>query len=422
MKLIVGSRNRKKLAEIVDLIGNLGIDITDLSGYPQAPEVDEDGETFLANARKKASELAKALGEWVLGEDSGLVVPGLDGRPGVYSARYAGRHGDDDANNAKLLTELAPLPEEKSRCLLRLHLRRRRPVGGHSRRKRRSLPRRHRQGAARHERVWLRPALHHPRVSSHLRRAEPAGEAGAEPSGAGAGLAAAGAAEAGQRLIASPAASGYIRGHVADPPRHRHRQLVVSRLVRQVLRRRRRSIPSCSAPTTARRRVRDAVRLAVDDQLRAGADIITDGEMQRVDFNLGFYDYLTGLEPLPPARRWGPPAHDQRSRYLCVGAARRAARAGPGRGVPPAARRSPRRRSRCRCPGPFTLAGCIQGGDVYRDRDAVTEALMPIVNREMKRPGRGGRRLHPARRAELRLPSRPAGAVPRPDRPHGRRA
>src|SRR5436309_15312401 len=64
--------------------------------------------------------------------------------------------------------------------------------------------------------------------------------------------------------------------------------------------------------------VRDAVRLAVDDQLRAGADLISDGEMQRVDFNLGFYDYLEGLRPLPPVRRWGPPAHDQRSRYLAV--------------------------------------------------------------------------------------------------------
>src|SRR5437764_1577487 len=64
--------------------------------------------------------------------------------------------------------------------------------------------------------------------------------------------------------------------------------------------------------------VLDAARLAVDDQLRAGADLITDGEMQRVDFNLGFYDYLTGLKPLPPARRWGPPAHDQRSKYLCT--------------------------------------------------------------------------------------------------------
>src|SRR5436309_14151268 len=64
--------------------------------------------------------------------------------------------------------------------------------------------------------------------------------------------------------------------------------------------------------------VRDAVRLAIDDQVRAGADIITDGEMQRVDFNLGVYDYLDGIKPLPPSRLLGPPAHDQRSRYLCI--------------------------------------------------------------------------------------------------------
>src|SRR5919109_4343462 len=56
--------------------------------------------------------------------------------------------------------------------------------------------------------------------------------------------------------------------------------------------------------------LRDAVQLAVDDQLRAGADIITDGEMQRVDFNLGFYEHLTGLKPLAASRLWGPPAHD----------------------------------------------------------------------------------------------------------------
>ena len=69
----------------------------------------EDGDTFEANARKKASELAKVLGHWVLGEDSGLVVPALKGRPGVHSARYAGKQGDDAANNRKLLAELAPL-------------------------------------------------------------------------------------------------------------------------------------------------------------------------------------------------------------------------------------------------------------------------------------------------------------------------
>jgi 5-methyltetrahydropteroyltriglutamate--homocysteine methyltransferase len=70
--------------------------------------------------------------------------------------------------------------------------------------------------------------------------------------------------------------------------------------------------PDLFGPDDRDEAVRDAVRLAVDDQLQAGADLITDGEMQRVDFNLGFYDYLTGIRPLPQAGRWGPPAHDQR--------------------------------------------------------------------------------------------------------------
>src|SRR5437588_1050721 len=77
--------------------------------------------------------------------------------------------------------------------------------------------------------------------------------------------------------------------------------------------------PEWYGPDDREEAIRDAVRLAVDDQLRAGADLVSDGEMQRVDFNLGFYDYLKGLQPLPPARRWGAPAHDQRDRYKCVG-------------------------------------------------------------------------------------------------------
>jgi 5-methyltetrahydropteroyltriglutamate--homocysteine methyltransferase len=129
--------------------------------------------------------------------------------------------------------------------------------------------------------------------------------------------------------------------------------------------------------------LRDAVRLAIDDQQRAGADLITDGEMQRVDFNLGFYDHLTGIRPLPQRRLWGPPAHDQRGRYLCVEPI--AAPNGLGtvaeyrrlRSITDVAVKVP-------VPGPFTLAGCLEGGDVYRDRMQITEALLPIVNREMK--------------------------------------
>ncbi|MCI0463323.1 MAG: hypothetical protein L0Z62_40770 [Gemmataceae bacterium] len=127
----------------------------------------------------------------------------------------------------------------------------------------------------------------------------------------------------------------------------------------------------------------DAVRLAIDDQLRAGADLITDGEMQRVDFNLGFYDHLTGIRPLPQGRLWGPPAHDQRSKYLCV-----APLAAPcGLGLVEEYRRLRELTDapvKVPVPGPFTLAGCLQGGEVYRDRAAITEALLPLVNSEMR--------------------------------------
>src|SRR5262249_34334688 len=141
--------------------------------------------------------------------------------------------------------------------------------------------------------------------------------------------------------------------------------------------------PERFGPDDRAEAVIDAVRLAVDDQLRAGADLITDGEMQRVDFNLGFYDWLTGIEPLPQARHWGAPAHDQPSKYL--GAAPLAAPRGLGlveeyrrlRSVTAAPVKVP-------IPGPYTLAGCLQGGEVYRDRGQITDALLPLVNREMK--------------------------------------
>lgn len=111
--LVVGTRNVKKRQEILEILGDLPLELRDLTSYPAAPDVEETAPTFAGNASKKATELALALGEWVLGEDSGLVVPGLNGRPGVYSARYAGKQGDDAANNTKLLAELAPLPDDR---------------------------------------------------------------------------------------------------------------------------------------------------------------------------------------------------------------------------------------------------------------------------------------------------------------------
>jgi 5-methyltetrahydropteroyltriglutamate--homocysteine methyltransferase len=141
--------------------------------------------------------------------------------------------------------------------------------------------------------------------------------------------------------------------------------------------------PDRFGPLDREEAVRDAVRLAIDDQLRAGLDRITDGEMQRVDFNLGFYAHIEGIEPLPKGRLWGPAAHDQRDKYRCV------APIGASRGLGTVAEY---RRFRALCsdpakvpvPGPFTLAGCISGAEVYADRKGVTEALIPLVNAELR--------------------------------------
>jgi XTP/dITP diphosphohydrolase len=112
-KLVLGTRNRKKCDELADLLRDLPLEVVDLSNFPDAPEIEETGSTFEENAKLKASGVAKALQQWVLADDSGLVVPALNGRPGVHSARYAGRHGDDAANNKRLLAELAPLADDK---------------------------------------------------------------------------------------------------------------------------------------------------------------------------------------------------------------------------------------------------------------------------------------------------------------------
>jgi 5-methyltetrahydropteroyltriglutamate--homocysteine methyltransferase len=141
--------------------------------------------------------------------------------------------------------------------------------------------------------------------------------------------------------------------------------------------------PDLFGPADRDEAVRDAVRVAIDDQQRAGLDRITDGEMQRVDFNLGFYEYLRGLEPTPRLRRWGAPAHDQRDRYRAI----QPLSAPAGLGTVNEYRRLREytdRPVKVPVPGPFTLAGCIDGGSVYADRTAVTNALIPIVNTELK--------------------------------------
>jgi XTP/dITP diphosphohydrolase len=118
--LVVATRNPKKGRELLELLAPpwepptalSSLEIKTLADFPDAPEVDEDADTFEGNARKKASETAHALGLWVLADDSGLSVDALNGAPGVLSARYAGAHGDDAANNRKLLEALSDVTDE----------------------------------------------------------------------------------------------------------------------------------------------------------------------------------------------------------------------------------------------------------------------------------------------------------------------
>lgn len=111
--LILGTRNRKKLGELVELFQPHGFELKTLADFPQSLEVEESGQTFAANAALKATVQARHLGQWVLGEDSGLCVAALEGAPGVYSARFAGPSATDASNNALLLEKLKDVPQEK---------------------------------------------------------------------------------------------------------------------------------------------------------------------------------------------------------------------------------------------------------------------------------------------------------------------
>jgi XTP/dITP diphosphohydrolase len=121
-QLVLGTHNRKKLRELEALLGPVGVPLATLDDFPQAIEVAETGETFADNARLKAVEQAKHLGHWVLGEDSGLSVEALGGRPGVYSARYAGEAATDADNNRKLLAELERVPTERRSAFYTCHM------------------------------------------------------------------------------------------------------------------------------------------------------------------------------------------------------------------------------------------------------------------------------------------------------------
>lgn len=110
MELVVATGNPGKLAEIRRLLAGAGVTVRGLDDVAGVPEIVEDGETFEENALKKARTVARFTGCLTLADDSGLVVEGLDGAPGVRSARFAGEGASDADNNRRLLAELRGVP------------------------------------------------------------------------------------------------------------------------------------------------------------------------------------------------------------------------------------------------------------------------------------------------------------------------
>jgi XTP/dITP diphosphohydrolase len=121
-QLIIATGNSHKLEEIRAIFNLPGLELVGLDAVPDAPEVEEDRDTFEGNAVKKAATLAAVTGHWTMADDSGLEVDALGGAPGVYSARYAGEPVSDAANNHKLLQELEGVTDRTARfrCVIAL--------------------------------------------------------------------------------------------------------------------------------------------------------------------------------------------------------------------------------------------------------------------------------------------------------------
>lgn len=119
--IVAATGNKHKIKEIEAITAEFGMSIIskDEAGVPDV-EIVEDGETFEENSYKKAYEIMKLCGRTTIADDSGLVVDCLNGAPGVYSARFAGTDGDDDANNRKLIGLIKDVPVRKPDSPVRL--------------------------------------------------------------------------------------------------------------------------------------------------------------------------------------------------------------------------------------------------------------------------------------------------------------
>jgi len=116
MKIVLASRNKKKIEELKRLLEGIDIELLSANDFPYLEEVEEDGQTFDENALKKARYVSQQTGLPSLSDDSGLEVEALNGAPGVISARYAGDKATDEENIMKLLKEMNGIPDEKRKA------------------------------------------------------------------------------------------------------------------------------------------------------------------------------------------------------------------------------------------------------------------------------------------------------------------
>ena len=118
-EIVVATNNRHKVEEIAAILQGLPVRLIPLSDYPDAPELKEEGATYAENALHKALTVARFTGKWALADDTGLEVDALDGRPGLYSARFAGEGVTFADNKRKLLRLMESIPTEKRTAAFR---------------------------------------------------------------------------------------------------------------------------------------------------------------------------------------------------------------------------------------------------------------------------------------------------------------
>ncbi len=116
LELVVATKNKKKLEEIKEILKVLKLKVISLADFQKTPCIIENGKTFQENAIKKAVKIARFTKQLTMGEDSGLCVDALGGKPGVYSARFSGKDKSDEKNNLKLLEVLRSLPASKRKA------------------------------------------------------------------------------------------------------------------------------------------------------------------------------------------------------------------------------------------------------------------------------------------------------------------